>query len=130
MIVVELSERFEVLRRLLPQHLHDDAMIQRLADQSCEIEFPKGTVFVHDGQPVAETYVVIAGRAEVRQRSGRRWLAFEGAIIDAIEGAVDEPVRMGASGVSVVACAALAPTAVLAVPMLRCPTRVEPDLLR
>ncbi len=127
MIAVELSERFEVLRRLLPQHLHDDAMIQRLADQSCEIEFAKGTVFVRDGQSVAETYVVIDGRVEVSQRSGRRWLAFEGAIIDAIEGAVDEPVRMGASGVSVVGCSALEPTAVLAVPMLRRPTPAEPD---
>lgn len=120
---MEPSERFEVLRQMLPQHLHDDVVVQRLADQSCEIEFARGALIVRDGQSVSETYVVIIGRVEVRQRSGRRWVAAVGAVIDAVEGVADDPAVVGAAGVSLITGCALESTAVLAVPMLRRPTR-------
>ena len=107
------DDRFEVLRKLLPQDRHGDASVRHLADQTCELEFPAGSTLVRDGQPATDSWLVISGRIEIRQQSGRRWVAAAGDLVDPTEGAL--------RGVTVIGARVLEPTTVLAIPL------VQPD---
>ena len=86
---MEPDDRYEVLRRFIPQDRHGDSSVRALAERTCELEFPVGATLTVDGQIAHETWFVIDGRIEVVQRSGRRWVAQAGDHIDPTEGAGD-----------------------------------------
>ena len=113
---MEPDDRFEVLRRALPQDLVTDAAIRALADQACELELPTGVILVRDGQPANESWLVLRGRIEIRRRSGRRSVAVEGDFIDPTDCFAGEMPNDPAEEVATITARALESAAVLAVP--------------
>ena len=76
-------DRFAVLRDAFPPADWTDDEINALLERSCELHLTHGHVLIEDGEPRAEWFVVLDGRVEIREQSGRRWLAVAGSVIDA-----------------------------------------------
>ncbi len=109
---MEHDERFDTLRRCLPQKTHSDELVATLVDHCCELDVAQGTILVNVGQTVTEVYVLLAGKIEIRGPSGPPSLIEPGTVVG-VSGVVvdDEPQVSGFTAV------ALSHLTVLVVPL-------------
>ncbi len=78
---MDILDRFAVLREALAQDRWGEAEITTLVDRSCELQLTAGQVLIEVGDPSSEWFVVVSGRLEVREATGRRWLAVAGMVL-------------------------------------------------
>ena len=79
--MTDSHHRFDVLRGALDADVSDEAVAEMI-ERSCELELFRGQVLVERGDPYREWFVVLEGRVEVRDASGRRELVAAGTVMD------------------------------------------------
>ena len=82
---MECLDRFAVLRNALPRERYSDHDVAAITDHCCELEFAAGSVVLDTGQSFREWLVVAEGQLMV-ERSGERWIAGVGALVQPVSG--------------------------------------------
>lgn len=107
MMAADLVNRFAVLREVLSDDRYTDVDIARLIELCCELDIEAGDVLIAESMQCDERFVVVEGRLEITEQTGRRWVSIAGTMLD--------PTNGNDEGRSVVLAVALGPTTVLAI---------------